>query len=174
MENSILLGKIISYLEGLYSITAKRIQIQVLWELPRVTNTLGKDDKLRTRMAFCNVSFIWMSTWYSPFILHKNLYQCLKCKNLLQPGTWSGSSASLENINSYLKDFITSYGPSGGSEIDMANPIFSGRQDSEWFCVQPFNVYQFWEAQRYSCTFLTTPVFLFSCIISYQISLTTT
>lgn len=41
-------------------------------------------------------------------------------------------------------------------------------------CVQPFNVFQFWEAQRYFCTFPITPGLRSSCIISYQMHLTTT
>jgi hypothetical protein len=40
----------------------------------------------------------------------------------------------LGKINSQLRDFITSYGPSGSLEIAMANPIFSGRENSDWFC----------------------------------------
>lgn len=55
--------KIISCLEDFYYFKTKRIQIQVLCELLRMTNT--KDCKLRARKEFYIINFIWMNKSYT-------------------------------------------------------------------------------------------------------------
>lgn len=164
--------KIISCLEDFYYFKTKRIQIQVLWELLRMTNT--KNCKLRARKAFYIINFIWMNKSYNFFVKKKSMFEM---QNSLSVRYFSHDLLLFpEKINSQLRDFYHFLWAIRGlrNSHSKSNILRKREFCLVLFCAHAFNGYQFWEAQRHSNTFQTTPVLPFSCIISYQMCLTTT